>query len=178
MPNPYNPSQIATVSLKPEEVDVIVFWTRNPSPLLPHLKDLDGDGYHYYFLCTIMDNPPIPGPAHSPPLEKSTRAFRALADLIGPEKVIWRYDPIVFSRETTPDFHKKKYEKIARELRGHTTRSIISTLNLYKKTSLRLKAAAVEMSSCEGEEYDNPDGFYGSIGKTSWDGHFQLCTGK
>jgi hypothetical protein len=154
VPNPYNPSQIATVSLHPEDVDVIVFWTRNPSPLLPHLKDLDSDGHHYYFLCTIMDNPPILEP-HSATLEKSTRAFRALADMIGPEKVIWRYDPIVFTRETTPDFHKKEYEKIARELRGHTTRCIISTLNLYKKTSLRLKAAAVEMNSCEGEEYNN-----------------------
>ena len=108
VPNPYNPSQIATVSLRPEDVDAIVFWTRNPSPLLPHLKDLDSDGYHYYFLCTIMDNPPILDP-HCGPWEKSTRAFRALADMIGPEKVAWRYDPIVFTRETTLDFHKKKY---------------------------------------------------------------------
>ena len=154
VPNPHNPSQIATVSLQPEDVEVIVFWTRNPSPLLHHLKDLDRAGYHYYFLYTIMDNPLILDP-HSPPLEKSTRTFVALADMIGSEKVIWRYDPIVFSRETTPDFHKKKFEKIARELRGHTTRCIISTLNLYKKTSLRLKAAAVEMNSCEGEEYNN-----------------------
>ena len=154
MPNPYKRSQIATVSLQPEDVDVIVFWTRNPSPLLHRLKDLDSDGYHYYFLCTIMDNPPILDP-HSAPLENSTRALRALADMIGPEKVIWRYDPIVFTRETTLDFHKKKYEKIATELRGHTTRCIISRLNLYKKTSLRLKAASVEMNSCEGGEYNN-----------------------
>jgi hypothetical protein len=153
VPNPYNPSQIATVSLQPEDVDVIVFWTRNPSPLLPHLKILNGDGYHYYFLCTIMDNPSFLDPL-SPSLEKSTGAFRALADLIGPEKVIWRYDPIVFSRETTPDFHRKKYENIANQLEGYTTRCIISALSLYKKTSLRLKAAAVEMSPCEGEEFN------------------------
>jgi hypothetical protein len=153
VPNPYNPSQIATVSLQPEDVDVIVFWTRNPSPLLPHLKDLDRDGYHYYFLCTIMDNPSFLDPL-SPSSGKSTQAFRALADLIGPKKVIWRYDPIVFSRETTPDFHRKKYEKIANQLGGYTTRCIISALSLYRKTSLRLKAAAVEMSPCEGEEFN------------------------
>ena len=153
MPNPYNPSQIATVSLKPEEVDVIVFWTRNPSPLLAHLRDLDRDGYHYYFLYTIMDNPSLLDPL-SPSLETSTRTFRALADLIGPEKVIWRYDPIVFSRETTLEFHKKTYEKIARELRGHTARSIISTLTFYRKTSLRLKAAGVKMISYEGDEHE------------------------
>jgi hypothetical protein len=154
VPNPYNPSQIATISLRPEDVRVIVFWTRNPSPLLQHLKEMDSDGYHYYFLYTIMDNPPILDP-YSPPVEKSTRVFQTLADTIGPERVIWRYDPIVLTQEMTPEFHIKKYEKIASELQGFTRRSIISRVNLYKKTALRLKAAAVEMIPCEGEPYNS-----------------------
>src|SRR4030042_5158669 len=144
----------------------MVFWTRNPSRLLHHLKELDCAGYHYYFLYTIMDNPLILDP-YSPSAEKSIRVFLTLADMIGPEKVIWRYDPIVFTRTTTPDFHKKRYEKIAGELRGHTRRSIISRVNLYRKTSLRLKAAAVQLNSCEGEEYGNLMGFMAQAARDS-----------
>src|SRR4030042_2185928 len=95
VPNPYNPAQIATISLKPEDVDVMVFWTRNPSRLLHHLKELDCAGYPYYFLYTIMDNPLILDP-YSPSAEKSIRVFLTLADMIGPEKVIWRCDPFSF----------------------------------------------------------------------------------
>jgi hypothetical protein len=45
VPNPFNPTQVTNISFEPEDVDVIVFWTRNASPLLPHLKELDGKGY-------------------------------------------------------------------------------------------------------------------------------------
>jgi hypothetical protein len=57
VPNPFNPNQIAQVSLKPEDVEVIVFWTRNPAPLLPYLPEMARRGYSYYFLFTLMDNP-------------------------------------------------------------------------------------------------------------------------
>ena len=143
---------------------MIVFWTRDPSPLLPHLKDLERGGYHYYFLYTIMDNPLILDP-HSPGLARSTRTFRDLADLIGPQKVIWRYDPIVFSRETTPDFHKRKYERIAGELRGYTRRCVISTVSLYRKTSRRLGAASVALSSCRVEEYEDLMAFIAHVAR-------------
>ncbi len=154
VPNPYNPLQVSYVSLRPEDVEVIVFWTRNPSPLLRHLKDLDSEGYRYYFLFTIMDNPLMLDP-HSPAFEKSTRIFRILADRIGRERVIWRYDPLVFTRETNPEFHKNKYEKIAGRLHGYTKRSIFSKVTLYKKTSLRLRAEGIETIPCERREYDS-----------------------
>ncbi len=153
VPNPYNPSNVSHVSLKPECVDLIVFWTRNPSPLFPHFKELDAQGYRYYFLYTVMDNPRVLDPL-SPSVGKAIKTLRALADLIGPEKIIWRYDPIVFTRETPPDFHMKNYEKIGKELRGYTRRSIISVVNLYKKTARRLKAASVEMIPCEREQHN------------------------
>ena len=35
--NPMNPKQERRVSLRPEDVGAIVFWTKNPAPLLPHL---------------------------------------------------------------------------------------------------------------------------------------------
>ena len=120
VPNPFNRDQVSHVSLNPEDVDVIVLWTRNARPLLPRLAELDERGYRYYFQYTLMDNP-HPIEAKSPPLEASQKTFRALADRIGPDKAIWRYDPIVFSNVTGPEFHQKTYEHIAQALRGHSS---------------------------------------------------------
>jgi hypothetical protein len=138
VPNPFNPNQISNISLEPENVDLFVFWTRNPKPLIPHLKELNALGYSYYFLFTLMDNPRILDPK-SPPPEVSLATFRKLSNHIGPEKVIWRYDPIVFSNFTGIEFHKKTFDHIAGSLRGYTFRCLISFVDIYRKMESRLK---------------------------------------
>jgi len=45
VPNPFNKKQITLVSLRPEEVEAVVFWTRNPRPLMPYLDELDTLGF-------------------------------------------------------------------------------------------------------------------------------------
>jgi len=155
VPNPFNPKQVTDVSLKPEDVEVIVFWTRNASPLLPHLNELQLKGYRSIFLFTVMNNPRAVDP-RCPSLKEAMAAFKTLSDRIGPERVIWRYDPLVFSSATPPDFHKKTYETIARELQGYTIRSIMSVVNVYKKTRQRLTALrekGVELTECQGEAF-------------------------
>jgi hypothetical protein len=104
VPNPFNPRQVMTVSLEPEDVDVLVFWTRNATPLLNHLDELDRKGYRYLFLYTVMNNP-RPIDPRCPSLEQALAAFKALSDRIGPERVIWRYDPVVFSNASNAEFH-------------------------------------------------------------------------
>jgi hypothetical protein len=153
VPNPFNPTQVTKVSLKPEEVDVIVFWTRNASPLLHRLKELDRKGYRYTFLYTVMNNPRAVDP-RCPSLKEALATFKALSVRIGPERVIWRYDPLLFSHATNPDFHRKTYETIAKQLQGYTSRSIISVVNIYRKVRQRLTALSevgIELTECEGE---------------------------
>src|SRR5438552_3830430 len=57
VPNPFNRHQVSRVSLRPDDVDVIVFWTRNPRPLMPRLRELDDRGLRYYFQFTILGYP-------------------------------------------------------------------------------------------------------------------------
>ena len=137
VPNPFDRSRVATVSLAPADVEVIVFWTRNPRPLLPHLAELTAWGYRYYFQYTLMVNPTWLDP-QAPPIEISLKNFRDLAEAVGPEKVIWRYDPIVFTDRTNGAFHRETYGPIARALKGYTRRSVISIVDLYRKTGKRL----------------------------------------
>ena len=138
VPNPFNRKQIAHVSLDPEDVEAIVFWTRYPRPLMAHLAELDRRGYHYYLQYTLMDYPRAID-ARTPPLSTSLNIFRSLADRIGPQRMIWRYDPIVFSKLTGARFHQETYERIARLLRGYTHRSVISIVDVYRKASRRLR---------------------------------------
>jgi hypothetical protein len=141
VPNPFNRQQVSRVSLEPADVDVIVFWTRNPRPLFPYLKELDERGYHYYFQCTVMNNPREIDPK-APPVEASTAALIDLAQRIGPRRVIWRYDPLVFTPLTGADFHREQYARIAQALNGSTLRSVISIMDDYPKANKRLKQMA------------------------------------
>jgi hypothetical protein len=138
VPNPFNSKQVSFVPLKPEVVDVIVFWTRNPSPLPPYLSELDKHGYRYYFQYTLMDNPKALD-KKSPSLRISLETFKKLGEHVGPERVVWRYDPIVFTRQTGVQFHIEAYQKIAETLKGWMRRSVISIVDIYRKTRSRLQ---------------------------------------
>jgi hypothetical protein len=165
VPNPFNPKQVSQVSLKPEDVDVIVFWTRNASPLLHRLEELDRNGYRTLFLYTLMDNPRSMDP-RCPSLEEALATFKTLSERIGPGRITWRYDPMVFSNATPPDFHRKTYEEISRHLRGYTSRSIISVVNIYKKARQRLsglREKGIEVMECEEKAFGELMGFMAAV---------------
>jgi hypothetical protein len=142
VPNPFNREQVTRVSLRLEDVDVIVFWTRNPRPLFRYLDELDGCGYRYYFQYTLLNNPRTID-EHVPPLAAALSTFRELAERIGPERVIWRYDPIVLSDATDAEFHRRTYAQIAEMLRGYTLRSVVSLMDVYRKAERRLQESGI-----------------------------------
>ena len=136
--NPFNRNQVTRISLKPEDVDAIVFWTRNPRPLMPYLDELDSRGYRYYFQFTILGYPREID-AKSPPAATAVETFCELAERLGPKRVIWRYDPIVFSGMTSPAFHEENFQRLAESLKGHTRRVVVSIVDMYRKIEKRMK---------------------------------------
>ena len=137
--NPFNPSQMKRVSLRPEDLSAIVFWTRDCHPMLNHLEELDHHGFKYLFLYTITGYGP-PLEMYAPLLESAVSAFRKLSQRIGRERVIWRFDPVIYVEEQGEDWITSRFEKIATSLRCDTRRVIISFLDLYKKVIKRLTA--------------------------------------
>ncbi|MFP4484957.1 MAG: DUF1848 domain-containing protein [Spirochaetaceae bacterium] len=129
--NPFNPDQISRISLAPEDVDAIVFWTRYPRTLLDRLEAIRGRGYPLAFLYTVVDYPRRLEPA-SPPLQKRIGAFRTVVDATGPRAAVWRYDPIIVSNLTPPAFHRERFARIADALSGYVDRVIISLLQPYR----------------------------------------------
>lgn len=152
VPNPYNSHQIQRISLLPEDVDVIVFWTRNPLPIMPHLRELDKNDYRYYFHYTVTGYPRVID-GNSPPLETSIQGFQRLVDNLGNNKVIWRYDPILLSNMTDVDSHLVRFSHIANSLMGYTQRVVISFAKTYRKANQRFRKL---MS--RGLQFDQPDG--------------------
>ncbi|HXZ04316.1 MAG TPA: DUF1848 domain-containing protein [Ktedonobacteraceae bacterium] len=149
MVNPYN-QQIYTVTLTPDSVDGFVFWTKNVGPFLKHLVEVKRIGYPFIIQHTITGYPRE--------LEYRVIDFshtinhmRALADLYGPHVAVWRYDPIVISSLTPPDWHLHNFEKLARSLETTTDEVIVSFAQVYKKTRKNMDLAAHEYGFTWGE---------------------------
>lgn len=126
--NPMNLRQVSRISLSPGVVDCIVFWSKNPAPMLLRLAELAQ--YPYYFQYTLNGYGREVEP-RVPSLEARLETFLRLSEAIGKERVIWRYDPILFSSTYTPESHLKSFETIAGRLRGAAEKCVISLVDVY-----------------------------------------------
>lgn len=128
--NPMNFHQISEISLSPEVVDGIVFWTKNPAPMLGRLDELRD--YSYYFQFTL--NP------YGTDIEKNIPSkneiviptFQKLSLMIGRERVVWRYDPILLNVRYTVEYHIKYFRKLCDKLADYTEKCTVSFIDLYK----------------------------------------------
>lgn len=140
--NPFNAAQLTRVSLAPQDVEAIVFWTRDPRPLLPFLPEIRALGHEPFFLFTLMDNPRALDPGCPRP-QAALPAFAALAEAL-PGRTTWRYDPLVITDKTPPDWHRATFERLCAALAGFTDRVVVSFLEPYRKIAGRMKALAEE----------------------------------
>ena len=128
--NPMSYHQVSRVSLSPKVVDGIVFWTKNPIPMLESLHLLNAYPFYFQFTLTAYGNDLEPGV----PSKNSIiiPAFQELSRRIGPERVIWRYDPILLTPKYSAEYHVRYFEELARRLSGYTTKCIISFVDQYR----------------------------------------------
>lgn len=152
--NPYNPNQVKGFSLLPEDVDAFVFWTKNPRPFFKQLDLIEARGYHYLFHYTLNDYPSVFEPG-VPSLSERIDAFKALSGRIGPQRVIWRYDPVILSSITPVEYHLQKLAALARELSGFTERLIISFLDFYGKVQKNLNRITASQGVQFGDWLDD-----------------------
>ncbi len=136
-PNPFNVHQISRTDLSPEKVDAIVFWTKNPEPIIRRLDELDARGYRYYFQFTLTAYPKVLEPS-VPKEDELLSTFKKLSGMIGPGKIIWRFDPIILSDVTPEQFIVETFERLAEGLKGSTARVVISFVALYKSVARNL----------------------------------------
>jgi hypothetical protein len=137
--NPFNARQVTRVSLLPADVDAVVFWSKNPAPLLPHLDELDRRGFRCGFLVTVNDYPREIEPG-VPSLADRVETVRALSGRVGIRSVVWRYDPILLSERMTAEWHMERFRRLAGLLATYVDHVIVSFADFYRKTERRLCA--------------------------------------
>lgn len=135
--NPMNPKQIIRVALTKETVECIVFWTKNPKPMLERLEELKGYDYYFQVTMTSYGKDIEPG---VPSKREVLDTFIDLSKNIGKEKVIWRYDPIILTDTYDEAYHYMYFERMAKKLSGHTEKCIIGFIDWYKKTEKNMKS--------------------------------------
>jgi len=131
VPNPRNPKQVSKINLSPDVIDGIVFWTKNPAPMLKYLPELAD--YMYYFQFTLTPYGKDLEPALPSKTDELIQTFKTLATTIGKNRVIWRYDPILINDKYTTDYHLHAFKKIADELKGSTKKVVISFIDTHYK---------------------------------------------
>jgi hypothetical protein len=145
--NPMNPRQFHKISLEKDIVDAIVFWSKNPYPMLKKLHLLEG--YHYYFQYTIT--PYSHDIERNLPLKKYLiDTFIRLSDEIGKNRVIWRYDPILFSPKYTLSYHLEQFALLCEQIAPYTTKAVISFITLYRK--VRKQCSLLHITCPQAEE--------------------------
>ena len=149
--NPMNARQISRISLSPEAVDGIVFWTKNPVPMLSRLGELEPYPYYFQFTLTAYGRdvePNLPGKNGV-----LIPAFQELSRMAGRERVVWRYDPIFLSDRYTVDYHCRYFRVLAAKLGEYTEKCTVSFLDFYRSTARNMRSLHIrEMTAAQQRE--------------------------
>lgn len=141
VPNPMNPHQVGRVRLDPEVAECIVFWSKNPEPMLTRLPELNDYKYYFQYTLNAYGHDIEPG---LPALERRIYTFIRLSAAIGPGRVIWRYDPIFVNDTYTIEWHIERFAYLADLLYRSTKQCTISFVDHYPKNSKSMKQAAIQ----------------------------------
>ena len=136
----YNPFNQQPMHISFKNCRVVVFWTKNPEPIIPYLKELDKRGIHYYFQVTLNDYVNEGFEPNVTSVAKRIETFKKLSTLIGKEKVIWRFDPMIVTRELSPRELLKRVWNIGNQLKGFTDKLVFSFVDVkaYRKVQNNL----------------------------------------
>ena len=128
--NPFDPKSVAWYDLSPDAVDLIGFCTKNPAPMLSGMDLLKPYGQHWFVTITGYGKEIEP---NVPDKTVVLNDFRRLAEIVGPDSIAWRYDPIFISPRYSSAFHLETFGNYAAALAGTTRDVVISFIDLYRK---------------------------------------------
>lgn len=148
--NPFNGKK-SLISLK--QTKLIVFWTKNPAPLLPYLEEIRQMGIDFYFNYTLNDYVKEGFEKHLPNLESRIDNFIKLSANVGKENIIWRFDPVILNHHHSIDLVIEKIEKLAQKLHKYTDQLVFSFVDTnYKKVQRKFKKNNTELFELFSED--------------------------
>ena len=136
----YNPFNQQKMYISFKNCKVVVFWTKNPKPILPYLHELDERGIHYYFQVTLNDYVKEGFEPNVSSVDDRVETFKKLSGKIGKEKVIWRFDPLIITPNITPRDLLTRIWHVGNKLKGYTDKLVFSFVDVkaYRKVQNNL----------------------------------------
>ena len=136
--NPFNGVK-GYVSYK--NIRFIVFWSKNPRPLLGHLSKLEDRGINCYIQFTLNDYETDGFEKNVPPLAERIETFHLLKERLGLNGVIWRFDPMILTETIGVNELLRKVENIGNQLKGATEKLVFSFADIleYRKVKINLE---------------------------------------
>lgn len=164
----YNPFNQQKMYISFASCKVVVFWTKNPKPIMPYLHELDKRGIHYYFQVTLNDYAEEGFEPSVSSVEERVETFKQLSHMIGHERVIWRFDPLIIAPTITPRSLLTKIWRVGNLLKGYTDKLVFSFVdvkayrkvqnNLVKETNYFTKEDVESAEMTEGQRQEIIDG--------------------
>lgn len=140
--NPFNGTPLY-VSFK--ETRAVVFWTKNPKPMMKHLDFLEEHVKNYYFQFTLNDYDNERYEGKVPKVESRIAIFKELSDRIGKDKVIWRFDPLMLTNDISVKELLRRLENIGDQIHSYTKKLVFSfaDISIYQKVESNLRKEQV-----------------------------------
>ncbi len=158
--NPLFPTKVNRYELDPKVVDCVVFCSKNYQPILPRLHEItDRFNTYFHYTITAYGRDIEPG---VPPIDESMATLIELSQLVGRQRVSWRYDPVLLTRDYTIQRHLETFDRMARSLAPHIDRCIFSFVEMYKKLRFNMP----ELIPLSVEDMDELARGLGSIAAT------------
>lgn len=158
--NPLFPTKVNRYELDPKVVDCVVFCSKNYQPILPRLHEItDRFNTYFHYTITAYGRDIEPG---VPPIDESMATLIELSQLMGRQRVSWRYDPVLLTRDYTIQRHLEPFDRMARVLAPHIDRCVFSFVEMYKKLRFNMP----ELIPLSVEDMDELARGLGSIAAT------------
>lgn len=154
----------------------IVFWSKNPAPLLPHLSTLKERGIGCYIQYTLNDYETEGLEPNVRPLQQRIETFRRLVDVLGFGAVVWRFDPLILTDRITIDTLLEKIAHIADVLVGYTEKLVFSFADIesYKKVSRNLRQSGINYREWDEDSMREFASRLSAMNRNNW--NFRLAT--
>ncbi len=129
--NPMFPNKVTRYELTPDKVDAVVFCSKDYEPILPRIHEIT-DRFPTYFQYTITGYGPDVEP-NVPSIEHSMETLIRLSETVGRQRVSWRYDPVLYTKNYSLQTHARTFDRMAGVLSPYVDRCIFSYVELYRK---------------------------------------------
>ena len=154
----------------------IVFWSKNPAPLLPYLPLLKERGIGCYIQFTLNDYEAEGLEPNVPTLTQRTDTFRRLVDALGIGTVVWRFDPLILTDKINIETLLDKIAHIGNVLAGYTEKLVFSFADIesYKKVSRNLRQSGINYREWDEESMHEFASRLSALNRNKWE--FRLAT--